>query len=159
LLSQDTAHEPLVQVACPFDVGSGQAEQRVPQDPALVSERHMPLHRCVVDGHMPLQAWVLSMQAPLHSLAPGQAGAQLTPSQLTVPPAGAAQALQDVAPQFATLSFFTHLPPHGCHPLLHCRAHEPDWQTALPLGSLGHIAQLEPQAVALSSAAQVEPHL
>jgi hypothetical protein len=52
----------------------------------LSSGWHTPEQLCVPEGHMPLHAVVLAMQVPLHSLAPGQAGTQASPSQLTVPP-------------------------------------------------------------------------
>jgi hypothetical protein len=56
------------------------------------------------------------MQAVLQTywLALVQAWTQLMPSQLTVPPVGAVQAMpQALAPQLATSLLLTHLPPQG----------------------------------------------
>jgi hypothetical protein len=55
------------QVACPFDGGAGQAEQRVPQELGLVFDWQSPLQLCVPDEQVPLQALLFGMQAPLQS--------------------------------------------------------------------------------------------
>jgi hypothetical protein len=64
--------------------------------------RQKPLQLCVLPMHCPLQAMFLSIQTPLQTYWFGlvQAGRQLTPSQLTVPPVGAMQLTpQELAPQ------------------------------------------------------------
>jgi hypothetical protein len=158
LFSQLTPQEePLLQVALPWEDGSGQGVHRLPQAATLVLDMHMPLQLCVPEGHWPLQAWLLSMQAPLHSLVfPEQEGMQFTPSQLTLPPDGAWQALHEV-PQVATALLATHFPPQRWKPLLQRRLQLPLWQVAAPFGSVGQVVQEVPQPVGLSSAAQLVP--
>jgi hypothetical protein len=77
-----------LQVAVPF-AGVGQAAQEViPQVAGLVFAAHWPAQMCMPEAHE--QAFALGMQAPAHSFIPeGQAGIQVVPSQVTVPPVGA----------------------------------------------------------------------
>jgi hypothetical protein len=44
------------------------------------------------------------------------------------------------------------------YPELHRTVQAPFWQIAVPFGSVGHVLQVEPQALASSSAAHVLPH-
>jgi len=116
VLSQVMPHIPPLQVAWPCEAGAGQAKHCVPHEPVSVSDRQMPLQLCVPLGHDPLQAMVLAMQAPLQILLPvGHAGLHASPSQVTVPPVGAAQAEHDVlslGPQVAGALLSTQAPLH-----------------------------------------------
>ena len=104
---------PLVQTALPFEDGAAQELQPAPQNEVLVSDWHTPLQLCVPVGQVPLQAIVLAMHVPLHSLLPlGHAGTQPRPSHDTVPPpVGAWHAVHDVGPQVATSRLLTQVLP------------------------------------------------
>lgn len=147
------------QAAPPLAVGVGQEMQVGPQKLVLVSDWQIPLQLCVAGAvQTPLQALPLGMQAPAHSLAPGQAGTQASPSQLTVPPPVGAwhgeHEVESFGPQVATALLSTHLPPHTWKPVLHFTAQLPLTQVAVPLASGGQVMQLAPQPVGSSSAAQ-----
>lgn len=110
MFSQLITQVPLLQPADPCDAAPGQGEQRPPHVLTSLFDTHIPLQLCVFAGHWPLQAWLLLMHWPLQIFWPlGQAGTQLTPSQLTDPPDGDWQALHEL-PQVATALFCTHLP-------------------------------------------------
>lgn len=122
----------------------------------------MPEQLCVLAGHIPLQAIVGAIQAPLHSLLLPQSGTQASPSQVTVPPVpvGAWQAVHEVlsvGPQVATALLSTHLPPHTWKPLLHFKPQAPWTHAGAPLGSVGQLVHVAPQAVASPSPAQPLP--
>jgi hypothetical protein len=102
--------------ALPFAVGAGHAWQLAPQALTSFALQMPPLHaRWPVTWHMPLQAMLLSMHVPAQMYWFGfvHTGTQLIPSQLTVPPVGAAQAtLHAVAPQLLRSLLLTHFVPH-----------------------------------------------
>ena len=118
-LVQVIPHLPAVasQLAEPFDGGAGQDTHAVPHAAVLVFAWQIPPQACCPGGHTPLHALALGMQAPAHSCIPlGQTGWHASPSQVTVPPVGATQAVQDessTGPHVATTLLSTHLPPHS----------------------------------------------
>ncbi len=95
-------------------VGNEQAvHDVVPQLPTSLLLAQIPEQLCVPLGHVPLHAALLAMQTPLHSFIPdGQAGTHCVPSQVTEPPVGCTQAVQEEVPQLPTSALLTHLLPH-----------------------------------------------
>lgn len=84
-------------------VGLGQAVHEVPQESTLLFVAQIPLQLWVPTGQTPAHAIPLSMQADKHSFNPvGQLGTQAVPSQVTDPPIGIGQVVQDVVPQVPT---------------------------------------------------------
>ena len=117
LLVHEMPHVPLVHTAPPLAGGVGQVLQAgEPQKLVLVSGWQVPPQLWDPGGQTPLHATFAAMHAPAHSfgLVLGQAGTQVSPSQVTVPPpVGAVHALQDVllvGPQVASALLSTHLP-------------------------------------------------
>jgi hypothetical protein len=103
--------------------GTGQGAQLAPQELTLLSFKHCPLQSCVPGAHWFMQGSVDGMQAPAQrNWSAGHLPPHLSPSQVAVPPAGAAQAEQEV-PQFAGSLLSTHCPPHRWKPLAQERAH------------------------------------
>jgi hypothetical protein len=82
-------------------VTPGQGVQLGPHEFTLVSERHRPPHAWVPGAHTPMQASPSGMQTFAQGFLPGgQLEPHFVPSQVAVPPWGAAQAEHEV-PQVA----------------------------------------------------------
>jgi len=93
--------------------GFAQDVQLAPHESTLVFDAQMPLQSCVPVGQTPEQEDAVSMHVPTHSFFPvGHAGWHAVPSQLVVPPAGAAHAVHDVVPQLPTDLLLTQVLPH-----------------------------------------------
>jgi hypothetical protein len=91
---------PAEQVGVPL-VTPGQGAQLAPHEFTLVSERQRPPQGCVPVPHTPMHASPSGMQTLAQGFFPGgQLEPHFVPSQVAVPPWGAAQAEQEV-PQLA----------------------------------------------------------
>jgi hypothetical protein len=89
---------------------AGQGVQLAPHELTLVSERQRPLQLWEPLGQFPMHAWPSGMQALAHGFLPApQLAPHAVPSQVAVPPAGAAHAVHD-EPQLAVDVFETHMP-------------------------------------------------
>lgn len=98
-----------LQVATPFS-GMEHGVQLAPQELTLVLLEHWPPQSWVPAGHVFIHAIVEGIHAPAQRRwFAGQAAPQLMPSHVTVPPVGAAQAVQD-KPQWAGEVLSTHVP-------------------------------------------------
>jgi hypothetical protein len=161
-LLQVTPHVVPSQLAWPLAGGAAHCWQLAPQYEVLLAW-HEPPQLCSGPWQTPLQAVPVAMQRPLHNVKFGlQWGTQLTPSQLTVPFAGATHGValpQAEVPQLLMSVLAMHLAPHAWKPVLHASAQAPLWQRAVPFGSPGQATHAAPQAPAASFAAQVMPHL
>jgi hypothetical protein len=107
-------------VGIAFAGAAGHALQELPHEPVLLFDRQILLQACVPGEHWPPHALFDGMQAPLHScgLFEGQLGWQEVPSQLTVPPVGCTQGVQE-APQESVLLLSTHMPWQRWKPAWH----------------------------------------
>jgi hypothetical protein len=93
-------------------VGRGQVVQLAPQELVLLFAAQMPLQLWVPDGQTPEQAAAASIQEPVQTfIVVGHAGWHAVPSQVTLPPVGAAQAVQDTGPQLPVLLSLTQVLP------------------------------------------------
>ena len=109
---QVKSHAVPLHVGAPL-VGTGQGSQLGPHELTLVLARHWPLQSCVPAAHWFMHFCDVEMQVPAQRCLPsGHTPPQVWPSQVAVPPAGAAHAEQDV-PQWVGIVLSTHWPSHG----------------------------------------------
>lgn len=89
----------------------------------------------------------------------GQVCTHAVPLQLTLPPVGFWQGVvHSVSPQVSRAPLLTQVPLQLWYPELQRTEQAPFWQMAVPFGSAAHFLQLDPQALASSSAAHAAPH-
>jgi hypothetical protein len=139
-------------LAEPF-VTPGQAAQLLPQELTLVSERQRPPQSCVPAGQTPMHDWPSGMHTLAHGFwVGGQLEPHFVPSQVAVPPWGAAHAEHDV-PQLAGERSSAQVPLQAWRPMAHVNPQR--WlllQVTVPFATAGQSAATQQPVLGMHSA-------